>query len=124
MFIETDGTTYFVENKAGVGFTNDAMRGDLKIVKTSSDQKVQGFAFRVTGPNGYDRVFETNEKGEIEILGLRIGEYTVSEIQNKASAGYELPKDKQATVQLGSTTIITMHNILRQTPHTGDNTNL
>lgn len=50
--IDTDGKTYEVENKAGVGFINDAMRGNLKIIKTSSDGKVKGFAFRITGANG------------------------------------------------------------------------
>ena len=41
------------------------MRGTLKIVKTSSDGKVKGFAFRVTGANGYDMTFETDKNGEI-----------------------------------------------------------
>ena len=42
-------------------------RGTLKIVKTSSDGKVKGFAFRVTGANGYDMTFETDKNGEIVI---------------------------------------------------------
>ena len=37
VMIDTDGKTYEVENKAGIGFINDAMRGNLKIIKTSSD---------------------------------------------------------------------------------------
>lgn len=37
VMIDTNGKTYKVENKAGVGFVNDAMRGNLKIIKTSSD---------------------------------------------------------------------------------------
>lgn len=53
VFIETDGMTYSVENKAGVGFINEAMKGSLKIVKTSSDGKVEGFSFRIIGANGY-----------------------------------------------------------------------
>lgn len=40
--IEENGKTYTVENKAGVGFINDAQKGSLKIVKTSSDGKVEG----------------------------------------------------------------------------------
>lgn len=40
VFIEADGMTYSVENKAGVGFINNAMTGSLKIIKTSSDGKV------------------------------------------------------------------------------------
>ncbi len=123
VFIDTDGKTYQVENKAGVGFINDAMKGNLKIVKTSSDGNVKGFAFRITGANGYDVTLETDENGEILIENLRIGEYTISEVNNAASANYVLPADKQATVQTGSTTIVEMHNVLRDTPKTGDDSN-
>lgn len=124
VMIDTNGKTYEVENKAGVGFINDAMRGNLKIVKTSSDGKVKGFAFRITGANGYDIILETNDKGEIFIDGLRIGDYTISEVSNSASSMYVIPADKKATVKLGSTTIVEMHNVLRDTPKTGDTTNL
>ena len=120
--IEENGKTYTVENKAGVGFINTAQKGSLKIVKTSSDGKVEGFSFRVTGVN-YDQTFTTDKNGEILIENLRIGEYTVSEVNDKASAGYILPADKQATVQVGATTIVQMHNELRDTPKTGDDFN-
>lgn len=120
--IDTDGKTYSVENKAGVGFINEAQKGSLKIVKTSSDGKVDGFSFRVTGRD-YDQTFVTDKNGEIVIDGLRIGEYTVSEVSNSASASYMLPADKQATVQVGATTIVQMHNEFRDTPKTGDNSN-
>ena len=121
VFIEEDGKTYEVENKAGVGFINQAQKGNLKIVKTSSDGKVDGFTFRVTGVNGYDRSFTTDKKGEIFIEGLRIGEYTVSEVSDNVSAGYVLPADKKASVKVGSTTVVEMRNVLRDTPKTGDN---
>ena len=124
VFVETNEATYSVENKAGVGFINNAMKGKLKIVKTSSDKKVEGFAFRVTGPDGYDMTFETDKNGIIEINGLRIGEYKVSEVANKTSAVYVLPDDKTATVKNDSTTIVEMHNILRDTPKTGDDSNM
>jgi len=120
--IEENGKTYIVENKAGVGFINTAQKGNLKIVKTSSDGKVEGFSFRVTGVN-YDQTFTTDKNGEILIENLRIGEYTVSEVNDKASAGYILPADKQAAVQVGATTIVQMHNELRDTPKTGDDFN-
>ena len=41
-----------VENEAGKGFLNAAQVGSLRIVKTSSDGKLEGFSFRVTGANG------------------------------------------------------------------------
>ena len=124
VFIEKDETTYSVENKAGVGFFNEAMRGTLKIVKTSSDGKVKGFAFRVTGANGYDMTFETDKNGEIVIEGLRIGEYTVSEVANNASAAYITPADQNVTIKLDETAVVKMHNELRDTPKTGDDTNM
>ena len=122
--IEENGKTYIVENEAGVGFVNAAQKGSLKIVKTSSDGKIEGFSFRVTGANGYDQTFKTDKNGEIFIEGLRIGEYTVSEVNDSVSAGYILPADKQATVKVGATTIVEMHNELRDTPKTGDDFNL
>ena len=120
--IEENGKTYTVENKAGVGFINTAQKGNLKIVKTSSDGKVEGFSFRITGVN-YDQTFTTDKNGEILIENLRIGEYTVSEVNDKASTGYILPADKQAAVHVGATTIVQMHNELRDTPKTGDDFN-
>lgn len=120
--IEEEGKIYTVENEAGVGFINAAQKGSLKIVKTSSDGKVEGFSFRVTGKD-YDQTFTTDANGEILIEGLRIGEYTVSEVSDGASAGYILPAEKQATVKTDATTIVEMHNELRETPKTGDDFN-
>ena len=124
VFIETDGMTYSVENKAGVGFINTAQKGSLKIVKTSSDGKVEGFSFRITGANGYDVTLKTDENGEIFIEGLRIGEYTVSEVADEVSAPYSRPADKKANVMTDSTTIVEMHNVVIDTPKTGDNSKL
>ena len=124
VFVDTDGATYAIENKAGVGFVNATMKGSLKIIKTSSDGKVEGFSFRVTGANGYDEIFKTDENGEIFIEGLRIGEYTVSEVADSLSAAYNRPADKTATVMTDSTTIIEMHNVLMDNPKTGDSSKL
>ncbi len=124
VFIEKDETTYDVENKVGVGFINEAMKGTLKIVKTSSDGKVSGFAFRVTGANGYDMTFETDKNGEIVVEGLRIGEYTVSEVSNNASAAYITPADQKVEVKYNETATVKMYNELRETPKTGDDTNM
>ena len=121
--IEENGKTYVVENEAGKGFLNEAQKGSLKIVKTSSDGKVEGFSFRVIGNNGYDQTFKTDKNGEIIIEGLRIGEYTVSEVNDKASSAYILPADQKVTVKTGETVTVTMHNELRDTPKTGDDFN-
>ena len=117
VFIEEEGKTYVIENEAGIGFINVAQAGSLKIVKTSSDGKKEGFSFRVTG-NNYDQTFTTDANGEITIEDLRIGEYTVSEENDSASAGYTLPADVQITVKANETVTVTMHNIMPDTPKT------
>ena len=121
--ITTDGETVTVENEAGKGFLNAAQVGSLRIVKTSSDGKLEGFSFRVTGANGYDRVFQTDAEGFILVEGLRIGDYTVSEVRDGSSDGYLLPADKTASIFEGAVTEVEMHNEKKPTPEvpqTGD----
>lgn len=121
--ITEHGKTVTVENEAGKGFVNAAQVGSLKIIKTSSDNKVAGFSFRVTGPNGYSEIFTTDKNGEILIENLRVGEYVVSEVSDGASSAYILPADKTASVFEGAVTQVEMHNELRDTPKTGDDSN-
>ena len=118
--IAEHGKIYEVENEAGKGFVNAAQTGSLRIEKTSSDGKVEGFSFRVTRANGYDQTFKTDKNGEIHIEGLRVGDYTVSEVSDGASASYVLPADKTVTILADKTTVAQMHNELRDTPKTGD----
>lgn len=118
--ITEHGKIYEVENEAGKGFVNAAQTGSMRIEKTSSDGKVEGFSFRVTGANGYDQTFKTDKNGEIHIEGLRVGDYTVSEVSDGASASYVLPADKTVTILADKTTVAQMHNELRDTPKTGD----
>lgn len=125
--ITTDGETVTVENEAGKGFVNAAQVGSLRIVKTSSDGKLEGFSFRVTGANGYDQVFQTDAEGFILVEGLRIGDYTVSEVRDSSSDGYLLPADKTASVFEGAVTEVEMHNEKKpalEVPQTGDNSHM
>jgi len=57
--------------------------------------KQQRFPIRLTTAR------QCNDKGEIFIDELRIGDYTISEVSNSASSMYVLPADKKATVKLG-----------------------
>ena len=77
----------------------------------------------MTGPNGYSEIFTTDKNGEILIENLRIGEYVISEVSDGASAAYILPADKTASVFEGAVTKVEMHNELRDTPKTGDDSN-
>ncbi len=108
--ITEDGQTAVIENgETGRGFSNEAYRGNLKITKDSSDGRRDGFAIEVKSADGsYCETFTTPKSGVIEVKGLRVGIYTVTEISNRASRDYIIPDaatveiraDKTATVQL------------------------
>lgn len=123
--IVNDGEMVEVENEAGIGFINNPMRGNLKIVKTSSDGRVEGFSFRVTGEN-YDEVFKTDSNGEIVIENLRIGKYTVTELEDEVSAGYDRPAPVEVELVHDETLTVNVYNdkITVDIPQTGDSSNL
>lgn len=123
--IESDGETYVVENDAGHGFINEAHRGHLKIVKTSSDGKVDGFTFRVVGED-YDRTFVTGEDGVILIEDLRVGKYTITELEDELSAGYKRPEPVTVELVTDETLTVNVHNekVTVDVPKTGDDTNI
>lgn len=124
--IVNDGEIVEVENKAGVGFINNHMVGNLKIVKSSSDGRIEGFSFRVTGEN-YDKVFKTDVNGEIFIEGLRIGKYTVTEVEDEVSAGYKRPDSVEVELVADETLTVKVHNdkiTAEEPPKTGDESNM
>ena len=124
IMIDTDGKTYEVENEAGKGFYNQAFKGNLKIVKTSSDGKVEGFSFRIVGDN-YDKTFQTDANGEIFIENLRVGKYTVTEVEDSVSAGYKRPDPVTVELVKDETLTVNVHNdkVTVDVPKTGDNFN-
>ena len=129
--IKEDGKTVVVENEAGKGFVNQAQTGGIRIEKTSDDGMLKGFTFRVEGTditgNAFSKDFVTDEKGQIHIEGLRIGDYVISEVSNKANEKYELPANVTVTVHEGKTVVAKFHNKLKPVtdiPKTGDTTNM
>ena len=129
--IKEDGKTVVVENEAGKGFANQAQTGGIRIEKTSDDGVLKGFTFRVEGTditgNAFSKDFVTDEKGQIHIEGLRIGDYVISEVSNKANEKYELPANVTVTVHEGKTVVAKFHNKLKPVtdiPKTGDTTNM
>lgn len=119
VFIE-EGKTYRIENDRGVGFSNKAKTGSLKIIKTSSDGEVEGFLFHIKGDNGYEIFMETDKNGEIYIENLRLGKYIVSEVRNHMTEEYHCPKDKQLEIQEDRCAEVEMHNKRIKVPQTGD----
>lgn len=129
--ITENGGTVIVENEARKGFVNAAQTGSFRIEKTSEDDRLQGFTFRVSGTdvtgNAFSKDYVTDENGQIKIDGLRIGDYVVSEVSNEANKAYILPPDVTVTVHEGKTVVAKFHNQLKPVtdiPKTGDSTNL
>ena len=115
--IVNDGETVEVSNdELGKGtFINSPQKGEIKIVKTSYDNKVEGIHFEVTGKTytgqTFKKTYTTDKNGIIRITDLRAGEYTVHEVEDEASAGYLLPEDKQLTIDRdGAMLVAEMHN--------------
>ena len=115
--IVNDGETVEVSNdELGKGtFINSPAKGEIKIVKTSYDNKVEGIHFEVTGKTftgqSFSKIYTTDENGIIRINDLRAGEYTIHEVKDSASAGYLLPEDKQLTIDSdGAMFVANMHN--------------
>ena len=130
-FIKENGKTVIVENEAGHGFINKAQVGDIRIEKTSEDGVLKGFTFRVEGSditgNAFSKEYVTDENGQIHITGIRVGDYVISEVGNKANEKYELPADITVTVHEGKTVVAKFHNKLKPVtdiPKTGDSTNM
>ena len=127
--IVNDGETVEVSNdELGKGtFINSPQKGEIKIVKTSYDNKVEGIHFEVTGKTytgqSFSKIYTTDENGIIHITDLRAGEYTIHEVKDSASAGYLLPEDKQLTIDRdGAMLVANMHNSkLPDNPPTGAN---
>ena len=125
--IVNDGETVEVSNdELGKGtFINSPQKGEIKIVKTSYDNKVEGFSFEVSGTTytgqDFKKTYTTDKNGIIRITDLRAGEYTIHEVNDTASAGYLLPDDKQLTIDRdGAMLVAEMHNSkIPENPPTG-----
>ena len=124
--VTEDGETVTVETEAGVGFLNGAKKGSIRIRKTSEDGIVSGITFRIEGKDFSGNLFSeervTGEDGEILLEGLRIGEYTVSEVRDEKTAGYILPESVTLILGEGETAEACFHNRLQpaDVPDTGD----
>ncbi len=128
--IVNNGETVTVSNdEIGKGtFINSPQKGEIKIIKTSYDNEVEGIKFKVTGTEfvgnkPYEQTFVTDENGEIHITGLRPGNYVVSEIESEELLEkYILADDVQLTINKnGQKAVVPMFNGQRSSsnPETG-----
>ena len=89
---------------------NALNRGELLIIKTSEDGKVDGVRFTITG-NGVNKTVMTDSNGEIKIQDLLPGTYTVTE---QGEDYYEPQPTKTVTVVYNQTATVHFENILKR----------
>lgn len=106
-------------------FENYKEKGSVKIIKKSSDEKnIEGINFKISGTSKtgeyFERIYTTNEKGEIYIDEILAGEYTIEELKNDVNKSYLIPKSKTITVENDRITEVEFFNKLLGIPMTGD----
>ena len=84
--------------------------GNIKIVKTSEDGKVDGITFRIKG-NGVDKTVKTANGGSITADNLAPGEYTVTE---ETPEEYAEREAQHITVTSGQTATVSFNNTLKK----------
>ena len=84
--------------------------GNIKIVKTSEDGRVDGITFRIKG-NGIDKTVKTANGGSITADNLAPGEYTVTE---ETTEKYAEREAQHITVTSGQTATVSFNNTLKK----------
>lgn len=84
--------------------------GNIKIVKTSEDGRVDGITFRIKG-NVVDKTVKTANGGSITADNLAPGEYTVTE---ETPEEYAEREAQHITVVSGQTATVSFNNILKK----------
>lgn len=107
--IAIDGEILMIETVPGKGFVNKRQTGSLRLTKTSSDGKTEGFSFTVKGEK-FEEEFTTNSDGVIYLTNLLPGTYTISENENEATVDYVIPDDQSATITYNEVTEVHFYN--------------
>ena len=115
VMISANNQTYSYE------LLNELKNGQLKIIKTSDDGKVEGIQFRVTRlADNYSKVYTTDASGLILTETLPIFEdnegktkyqYHVEELDTKETFGYALPDPQIVELSEGEIASVCFHNV-------------
>lgn len=68
--------------------TNEEPKGKITLTKYNDDKSatLSDTTYLVTGPNGYNQTHKTNDKGQLVLENLKLGEYTL--VEQVAKEGY------------------------------------
>lgn len=129
--IREDGEIAVVENEAGVGFNNQQIKGNVKIIKKDADsgELLSGVEFGLYDLEGKEIAKGvTDDKGELLFENIRFGKYELKELTQKD--GY-YKNEEVISVEItehGKTVIFEVTNTkipnITEAPKTGDNSNI
>lgn len=88
----------------------EVMTGNMHLVKTSEDGKVDGISFTISG-DGYNETKKTDANGVIDITDMNPGVYTVTE---QSIDKYEPQSVQRVTIVSGQTATVTFNNVLKR----------
>ena len=96
---------------------NELKRGDLKVIKTSEDNFVEGMKFRLYGTSlsgeKVDVYAYTDKNGVAVFEDILIGEnYTVEEVNT--AIRYVIPESQGAVIEWNEVTEVKFHNVLKK----------
>ena len=96
---------------------NELKRGDLKVIKTSEDNFVEGMKFRLYGTSlsgeKVDVYANTDKNGVALFKDILIGEnYTVEEVNT--AIRYVIPESQGAVIEWNKVTEVKFHNVLKK----------
>ena len=98
-------------------FYNELKRGDLKVIKTSEDNFVEGMRFHLYGTSlsgeKVDVYANTDKNGVAVFEDILIGEnYTVEEVNT--AIRYVIPESQGAVIEWNKVTEVKFHNVLKK----------
>lgn len=102
--------TVFIPVNNGEAIVNQLDRLDLHIDKESrGNLNVANIPFRVTGTtlsgHTYDQVFYTDENGDIDISGLLVGVYEITELECEENKYYDIPESQKVDLVTENETV-------------------
>lgn len=121
--IREDGKTVIVETEAGVGFLNQPVLGNIRVLKRDADtgEPLSGVVIGLFDTEGNEVARGVTEAGELLFEGIRYGCYELRELE--AKEGYFLLK-QPVSVEIsehGQTVTVELTNQkIPEIPQTGD----
>lgn len=103
-----------VSDPVQMTFSLRVATGNVKLVKTSEDNVVEGFTFHASGA-GIDQDVTTGADGSIALNGLKAGEQlTLTEKLTEEQSRYVQPSSQTVTILAGQTTTVRFDNRLKR----------